>query len=1017
MEGCAVDTSPLPPWGRAVTAPGATTCAVRVSWPASVQYPAVLDPAWSSTGSMAVHRRDFVLERLSNGRVLAAGGLSDSSVTGSAELYDESTGTWSTTGSMPAGRKEHRGVRLKDGRVLVAGGMNVDGAAVATTYLYNPLTGTWSTTGALATTRREHALTVLPSGKVLAVGGRNAAGTVLSSAERFDPATGTWSAAASLSGPRTRHALASISADRPWISGGNDGTTTSNVLEGYDEPTNSWAVVYMPTPREGHTMTRTSEAKLLLVGGSDGSGLLASTAAFDMSTGWATGPAISAAVSGHTVATMLDGQALIVGGDAGSAKVATVQSYDPTTSTLATLPGLTTARARHASVVLPSGNVLVAGGQMATGVSGSAEVLTITPSGAGAGSPQPSLLMAWTTASGTQSSSSNVALSVTNARGYAVRYKLTLRGVGLDGREVSIDKGTFTLAANAATTHAVPASQLPVQSKGTDSRAEWIADILGDGCPLGDAGADATATSDAGENCEPSGAIALSMPLYHTFSSDYSTVTIRGLRAQTYGSDTNLQTTTAVLAQTLPNGPPALDGRVYDGTGYTSYASLSPLGTADYTWKNMHTLSPAAAQRLSELGVDQPGAPSGPALCPRWETGEFLDDGKGELVTLGTSVPAARAQAIVVRANPDLSYTPVWQGFLDDDGCTKPLALVAGATYRVTLLTRAVVTSDAGDFGVTVGTKTTEPLVHGYDRFITVHNVALAGVPVPFRFAEPEARVAAIVSAMMAQGGYVGTRLGVEYPIYADQRCATTATCTLGGTIYIGPHLYWLQTHSAQWKVVVTHEIGHAVQDVTIGTPNDGNYDDDVYAPPFCRCEHVNLPSDRQSCLQSRETTGTAQVEAYGHFFASRVWSGASSTECTLPYYKQVYDEVLLTSGPVPRLVPMVHSPPYAADCATPLRWLENHCSMQNIITPDAYRRGAEWDWLNFFHHVHSSDVDGSLSHGEMFEVYRRACGNKRCTGPKNPAELKAVVNIVFGPNSRKARNFLQSFDTYGVDN
>src|SRR5262249_43959325 len=52
VEGCAFDTSPAAPWGRAVTSPGASRCTVRIGW-AGVAYPAMVDPAWTTTGSMA----------------------------------------------------------------------------------------------------------------------------------------------------------------------------------------------------------------------------------------------------------------------------------------------------------------------------------------------------------------------------------------------------------------------------------------------------------------------------------------------------------------------------------------------------------------------------------------------------------------------------------------------------------------------------------------------------------------------------------------------------------------------------------------------------------------------------------------------------------------------------------------------------------------------------------------------------------------------------------------------------
>lgn len=136
VRGCAVDEDPAPPWGRPVTAPGASNCTISVSWARdSVAYPAVLDPLWTTTGSMSVARQDHAAIVLSTGKVLVAGGRSTSTGTtglATAELYDPATGTWSATGSMTGGRWFHSAVQLgtsanatTSGKVLVAGGINL----------------------------------------------------------------------------------------------------------------------------------------------------------------------------------------------------------------------------------------------------------------------------------------------------------------------------------------------------------------------------------------------------------------------------------------------------------------------------------------------------------------------------------------------------------------------------------------------------------------------------------------------------------------------------------------------------------------------------------------------------------------------------------------------------------------------------------------------------------------------------------------------------------------------------
>lgn len=93
VEGCAVDTDPAPPWGREVTPPGGERCTLRVRWADEhVQYPAVLDPRWQSTGSMSVARQNAVAILLSTGKVLVAGGRSTPTTTTGLASPNSTTG-------------------------------------------------------------------------------------------------------------------------------------------------------------------------------------------------------------------------------------------------------------------------------------------------------------------------------------------------------------------------------------------------------------------------------------------------------------------------------------------------------------------------------------------------------------------------------------------------------------------------------------------------------------------------------------------------------------------------------------------------------------------------------------------------------------------------------------------------------------------------------------------------------------------------------------------------------------
>ena len=86
---------------------------------------AVITPGWSGAASMATARSNFTATRLADGRVLAVGGLGNGTggvYLASAEVYDPSTNAWTPAASMPQARAVHTATLLSDGRVLVAGG-------------------------------------------------------------------------------------------------------------------------------------------------------------------------------------------------------------------------------------------------------------------------------------------------------------------------------------------------------------------------------------------------------------------------------------------------------------------------------------------------------------------------------------------------------------------------------------------------------------------------------------------------------------------------------------------------------------------------------------------------------------------------------------------------------------------------------------------------------------------------------------------------------------------------------
>ena len=149
------------------------------------------DPAtgvWTTIAAMATARFNHTATLLPNGKVLVAGGCTDTDCNTaliSAELYDPATGTWTPTGSMSAGRFSHTATLLRSGRVLVAGGTP---GGITSTELYNPHTGTWAPGATMTSPRESQTATLLPNGQVLAAGGCCSPGpTSLASAELYTP--------------------------------------------------------------------------------------------------------------------------------------------------------------------------------------------------------------------------------------------------------------------------------------------------------------------------------------------------------------------------------------------------------------------------------------------------------------------------------------------------------------------------------------------------------------------------------------------------------------------------------------------------------------------------------------------------------------------------------------------------------------------------------------------------------------------------------------------------------------
>ena len=131
------------------------------------------EAAASESSTMNVERSGHTATRLSDGRVLVAGGANGTGALNESEIYDPVSATFSTAGNMGTARADHSATLLADGRVLIAGGRN-GGGAVASTEIFDPATGAFTSGPSLSVARAGHSATLFADGRVFGAGGGRA---------------------------------------------------------------------------------------------------------------------------------------------------------------------------------------------------------------------------------------------------------------------------------------------------------------------------------------------------------------------------------------------------------------------------------------------------------------------------------------------------------------------------------------------------------------------------------------------------------------------------------------------------------------------------------------------------------------------------------------------------------------------------------------------------------------------------------------------------------------------------
>lgn len=325
---------------------------------------------------LQVGRSSHTATRLTDGRVLVAGGFATASaLTDTAEVYLPAARSFvRTSGNLNQARAFHASAPLPNGEILVSGG--VTGANLQETAMveiYSPsLDRFWIPTNQMLTARAFHTATTLNDGMVLIAGGTapgSGGSFSTQAAELYDHGASPMPAFASLTGMtvfRAGHTATKLPDGRVVILGGN---STDRRIEIYNPTLRTFDLQdgTLMAPRRGHTATLLPTGEILITGGGNRTAevynvngdycVWVGSALYDR--------------RDHTADLLGNGLVLLVGGQTGSVNDPqnpllfhrTTEAYSPSSRLfIGGMPMLSFPAARHCSTMLKDGTLLITGG-------------------------------------------------------------------------------------------------------------------------------------------------------------------------------------------------------------------------------------------------------------------------------------------------------------------------------------------------------------------------------------------------------------------------------------------------------------------------------------------------------------------------------------------------------------------------------------------------------------------------------------------------------------------------------
>lgn len=318
---------------------------------------------------------------LLNGKILLVGGsLEPDDFVADEELVDPVTGLSSWAAPLHIKRHGHTATLLPDGRVLVVGGYGLPQGWLDDAEVYDPDADTWTVLPPLFPHGVSHTATLMKDGRVLVVGGCIGSGVCTEKAEIFDPKTNSWVNAQPLKSDRASH-IAQLLADGRVLIAGGAGATNDRRADGdgvvYDPKKNTWtATGPMSKPRLFAQSVLLSNGRVLVVSGilledSSNQILTNSTEIYDpASNTWTFASNLAEARYAFVLISLPNGQLLAVGGARNwdnswgeDSFVYETEIYDPLTDQWHIAGNFPQPRAYATGILLPNGNVWVAGGQ------------------------------------------------------------------------------------------------------------------------------------------------------------------------------------------------------------------------------------------------------------------------------------------------------------------------------------------------------------------------------------------------------------------------------------------------------------------------------------------------------------------------------------------------------------------------------------------------------------------------------------------------------------------------------